>query len=276
MWNFKKNMVVDDVSIVPEQYRGLYVAGTGENAGKHVLVPSAQGLANDYDGVNTVLLDERNKSKNKNTEAAGFRTQLQRFSELAQEMGLTVEEGADLAERIKTHVTELTDQVKGGKEAKINLDNVNRDWTKRLTTAVDTEKGKTTRMQTSLERYLVGQAAAEALAKAGGSPDLLLPHVRSRVKVVQDGEDFIARVLDADGTSIRTGNNGQPMSVADLVAEMKTQPAFAPAFKSEAKGGSGKQPGEGRPAPKTNNNAGGEKSATQKIADGLAKRGLAQ
>ena len=272
MWNFKKNAVVDDVSVVPEQYRGLYVAGTGEHAGKHVLNPIAVALANDYDGVNTVLADERNKSKNKNTEAAGFRTQLTRFAELAQSLGLTVEEGADLAELLKGHVDGLNDQVKGGKEAKINLEKVNADWTKRMNTAVEGEKAKTTKMQSSLERYLVGQSATAALAAAQGSTELLLPHVRAHVKVVQDGEEFVARVVDGDG-SIRTGNNGQPMSVADLVAEMKTKPDFAPAFKSDKGGGSGKPAGEGRPALRQQTQQ-TEKTPAEKIAAGLAARGI--
>jgi hypothetical protein len=271
MWNFKKNAVVTDLESVPEQYRGLYVEGTGENAGKFVVSPVVVQLANDYDGVNTALADERNKSKNKNTEAATFRTQLTKFQELAQSLGLTVEEGADLAEILKGHVDGLSDQVKGGKEAKINLDKVNAEWTKKLGTAVDSEKGKTSKMQNSLERHLIGQAATAALASAGGSTELLLPHVRTSVKVVQDGEDFVARVVDGQG-DIRTNGAGQPMSVAELVAEMKTQASFAPAFKSEVKGGSGKQPGTERPALKLGQ--GEAKTANDKIAAGLAARGV--
>jgi hypothetical protein len=271
MWNFKKNAVVASLDLVPEQYKGLYVEGAGENVGKFVISPIALQLANDYDGVNNALADERNKSKNKNTEAATFRTQLAKFQELAQSLGLSIEEGADLAELLKGHVDGLNDQVKGGKEAKINLDKVNAEWTKKLGTAVDTEKGKTSKMQNSLERHLIGQAATAALAAANGSTDLLLPHVQKHVKVVQDGEEFVARVVDNVG-DIRTNGAGQPMSVADLVAEMKTQASFAPAFKSDTKGGSGKQPGNERSP--VNTRQGEAKTANDKIAAGLAARGV--
>lgn len=268
MWNFKKNAVVDDLNTVPEQYRGLYVPGTGENVNKFVLNPVAVQIANDYDGVNTALADERGKTKNLNNENAQRRQAVAKFAEIAQGMGITVEEGADLAELLKGHIDGLNDQVKGGKEAKINLDKVNGDWTKKLNTAVEQEQGKTKKMQTALERYLVGQAAVAALAAAGGATDLLLPHVRSRVRVVQDGDDFVAKVVD-DAGDIRTNGAGQQMSVNDLVAEMKTLPAFAPAFKSETKVGTGKQPAE-KTAPRRVE--GVEKTAAQKIEDGLAKR----
>lgn len=272
-WSFKTNGVVATLETVPEQYRGLYVEGTGEHAGKFVISPIALQLANDYDGINTVLADERNKSKNKNTEAQTFRTQLAKFGELAQALGLSIEDGADLAELLKGHVEGLNDQVKGGKEAKINLDKVNGEWTKKLTTAVGAEQAKTTKMQGSLERYLIGQAAAEALAKAGAtSTKLLEPHVRAHVKVVQDGDDFVARVVDPQG-DIRTNGAGQPMTVGDLVAEMKTQADFAAAFKSDTKGGGGKQPSTER-STTTTRQAGEVKTPNEKIAAGLAAMGV--
>lgn len=269
-FNFKTHAVVENLDGVPEQYRPLYTDGTGEHAGKKVLNPIVVPLATAYEGVNSSFGEERNKVKNLNTENAQRRQAVQAFSDLAQGLGVTVEGDTPLHEALKAFVDDLQGKVRGGQEAKINLDKVNAEWTRKMGAAVDGEKANTTKMRTALDRYLVGQAAVEALAKAGAtSTNLLLPHVRSQVKVVPDGEDFVVRVVDGAG-DIRMNGAGQPMSIADLVASMKSNAEFAPAFKSDAGGGSGKpaqqqqqQQRKAADAPKT---------STEKIEAGLAAR----
>ena len=53
---------------------------------------------------------------------------------------------------------------------------------------------------------------AVALAGAGANADLLMPHVLTQVKVVQDGEDYAAVVVDEAG-SVRTNNAMKNMTL---------------------------------------------------------------
>lgn len=89
------------------------------------------------------------------------------------------------------------------------------------------EAAKTLRGQ--LEMELVDGAAIKAVATAEGSPELLLPHVKARVRVVEEGGKFLVRVVDAAGNP-RVDGKGEYLSITDLVSEMRQNPIFAPCF----------------------------------------------
>lgn len=99
-----------------------------------------------------------------------------------------------------------------------------------------------------IQKLLVDNAATTAITEMGGSVRLLLPHVRQHIRVVEDdatGEP-VAQVIDSRGT-IRIGSSkGDPMSIAELVAEMKGSDEFAPAFRGAGASGSGTPPGGGQ------------------------------
>jgi len=86
------------------------------------------------------------------------------------------------------------------------------------------------------------QQATAAIAAAKGEVGLLLPHVLPQTKVKEnDSGEFVVEVVDASGAT-RFGAKGEPMTVAELVAEMKASETFARAFDGEGHSGSGKQP----------------------------------
>ena len=89
------------------------------------------------------------------------------------------------------------------------------------------EAAKTLRVQ--LERHLVDAAAATSIAAAEGSPELLLPHVKSKVKVIEENGEFVVRVVDAAGNP-RVNAKGEFLSMKDLVDEMRQNPIYAPCF----------------------------------------------
>lgn len=263
LFEFSKNMQVDKLDGVPEKYHGLYEDNPD---GGFRLKESAKGLAADYDGTTVALNEANSKTKSANDESAGRRVALKAFDDIKTAYGL---EGDDVAEAITGHITDLTGKVKGGEANKVNLDKVNGEWQKRLDESVEAGNAKESKMRGALDRYLVSQAATSALAKANGSVDLLLPHLIKDAKVAQDGEDFVARVVDAQG-EIRLNGSGGFMNFDERVAEMKTDASYAAAFKSEAdKGGTGTPPGgsQHKPAAKP-----GEKSANDKISEGLAAK----
>lgn len=90
----------------------------------------------------------------------------------------------------------------------------------------------------SLERRLIEADATAAIAAAKGVPELLLPHVRSRVRVIEEDGEFKVQVVDASGTQ-RVDGKGQPLSIADLVGEMRSDPIFGRAFDSSVANGGG-------------------------------------
>jgi hypothetical protein len=125
-------------------------------------------------------------------------------------------------------------------------------------------------MTTVLERHLIGDVSKSALVKAEGSEKLLMPVIRDRVKVVEDGEDYTVRVVDTEGSPRIDAKTGTFMTINALVEELKTDPEYAQAFKSTAVSGSGVRV----PTKQTQVRVAPDRSgmtATERIKAGLAK-----
>jgi hypothetical protein len=262
MFEFLKNMQVETLAAVPEKYHGLYE----ENPeGGFRVTEAAKGIVTDYAGTTTALAEATGKTKSANDESAARRIKLKAFEEFAKENGF---EGEDSLEAIKAGVTNLTGQIKGGEAAKVNLDKVTQDWQNRLKEVEESKSGEVSKMRGSLERYLIGQAGTEAIAKAKGSVDLLLPILSKHARVAQDGDDYVVRVVD-DGGENRLNGSGGFMTVSDLVTEMKADANFGRAFDSESPGGTGTPPGGGMRKPTESK---GDLAANEKITAGLNSR----
>ena len=94
-----------------------------------------------------------------------------------------------------------------------------------------------------LERHLVDAAAATALAAAEASPELLMPHVKAKVKVIEENGEFLVRVVDAAGNP-RVDGKGEFLSITELVSEMRQNPIYAPCFpKAQGSNAPGSLPG---------------------------------
>lgn len=106
--------------------------------------------------------------------------------------------------------------------------------------------GATTRAESYLGQVralLIDNVATAALAEHKGSVELLLPHVQrhTRLKETDDGK-FVVEVVDKDGNPRIGDSKGTPMTVGQLVAEMKASDAYGRAFEGTGASGSGKQP----------------------------------
>ena len=93
------------------------------------------------------------------------------------------------------------------------------------------------KMKATLESYLVDASATEAIATAKGVPQLLLPHVKASVKVVEEDGKYHVRVVDKDG-SPRMNSKGEYIGIKDLVAEMRESEIFMRAFDGDGTSGS--------------------------------------
>ena len=269
-FTFKENTTVADINGVPEKYRGLYVAGEGDNEGKFSLISAAAGIVADLLGNQETLLGVRNDKKKVTDENAERRLAVKAFEDFTQSVGLEIgDEG--MAAALKAHVDDLTAQIKGGKEIKINMEKVNAEADRRVATVTETKDGELAEMRAALSKHLISDAASRALAEHKGSIDLLLPHVLASCKMVRkDNGDYDVTVLDGQGDS-RLDSAGGFMGVSGLVAEMKTQEKFGRAFESEANQGSGTAPGSMNTSHARPGQGDAELSPTQKIALGLKK-----
>mgnify|MGYP003642068673 CR=1 FL=1 len=105
-----------------------------------------------------------------------------------------------------------------------------------LTSLQDEKAG----LMKQLEQNLVTSSATKAIAESEGSVDLLLPHVLQQTRMrMTDNGSFIAEVVDREGSPRIGDSQGNPMTIPQLVEEMKASDSFARAFNSSGATGSG-------------------------------------
>jgi len=245
---------VDTIEKVPTEFRGLYV----EKEGKHVVNDAFAGVAGAVMGLNKTLKTVREEA------AAAKKGQVD-LSPLA-EFG---SDPASIKAKFDERVAELV--AKGGDAAKA-VERVRAEMTAANKTAVDAANARTTALQNQLYGHLVTSEATSAIATAKGVAELLMPFVKERVKVTDDNGAFVVNVVDERGEIRYSGVTGQPMSIKELIAEMKADAKFGRLFESDQQqGGGGFKPGAGKA---TTPPAGKVLTANEKIAAGLKKQGL--
>ncbi|MCF8469066.1 MAG: hypothetical protein K9G33_16850 [Sneathiella sp.] len=193
---------VTDLTDVPEIYQSLYQPGEEGFTFDPVL---AEKL--DVSGLLSALEKERNGGQALEKELKAWRA-------------LGPDPETAWAEKEKALTTKFTDQFDAVLAAK------------------DEEIA---RLKESNADFLITSRASEALLSAGGSVDLLMPHIRNAVALVEDGGAIQVRILGTDG-SFRETSEGTPMTLPELVAEMRSSSVFARAFDPTGNRGSGMDP----------------------------------
>lgn len=256
-FDFAANQSVDAIDVVPEPFRGAYVERDGafHIADTHKpFTDLAAGLAKSL----KASREDVKRAKASNVDLAPLT-----------EFGATPTE---IAEKIKTQLADLNEKVSKGMKIdpeKLRLE-IKTGFDQQLTAKDQEIQG----MQATLHRHLVASEAVRAIAAAKGVPELLMPHINSQVKVLRDGQEYKVAVVDRDGDARISSVTGQPMSIVDLISEMKSNSVFGRAFESEAPAGGGARPAaQGRPQPARM--ATGELSPLQQIEAGL-NAGLAR
>lgn len=108
------------------------------------------------------------------------------------------------------------------------------------------EKENNNKLRGKLERYLVDAKATAAIAAAEGEPELLLPIVKRFMKVTEDPDtgEFSTSIVDDKGGA-RVNGKGDPLTVDELLTEMKSSEKLGRAFKASGSSGGGSAPGGG-------------------------------
>lgn len=253
---------VESLEKVPAQFRPLYATQAGED-GKFSIAEPYKGTAEAFVGLGRALKAERAAAKNRTTVDL---SPLQPF-------GSTVEE---IATGVTNKIRTLEEQLAQG--GKVDVEKIKQA----LAQAHQTETQKiTTRakaLESQLYEQLVETAATAELGRPGkprGSAELLMPIIRRSVKVTENDGKFAVSVVDGSGDLRYSGVTGQPLSIAELVDEMRTDARYARAFDSDAPSGGGAPP-TGSKAPVRVVQQHGDVSPTDLIRQGLAEGGLSR
>lgn len=245
---------VESLDAVPEQFRPLYA----EADGKYKLNDTHKGVAEAVVGLNRSLKASR-------AEAKAMKAAKVDLSELA-DFG---DDPATIAASVKAKIEELNGQLANGDKAKVNIDKIKEDLAKAHSKDLEKISKRSDALQGQLYGLLVENAATAAISELKGVPELLMPFVKTQVNVLEEDGEFRVFVVDAQGDRRYSGVTGQPMSIKELVAEMKANEKFGRLFESDQQqGGGGTNPNGSRRQVQQQK---GEMSATDKIKAGLAK-----
>ena len=248
-FKFPPNVVSLDT--VPDQFKGLY---TEDADGTYKLADFAVGAVEAIQGLNKALDASR-------TEAKELKSSRVDLSALA-EYGETPEE---IAESVQARMQEAA-----GK--KVDIDKIKSALQESHEKALTKEQARAAAYKSQLETVMVRDAAMQAITAEKGDPQLLMPHVRDRVRMVEtqapDGTpQFQVQVLGDDGEPAY-GNTGEPQTIKELVGGMKADKTYGRLFESEAPSGGGQRRNPTTPAGQPARGT----SANDKIANGLANR----
>jgi hypothetical protein len=222
--NFDFISEVISLDTVPEAYKPLYQPT--EDGTKFVLDPIiAKKL--DVSPLKNALASERK-----------LREEFQKKAKVA-----------DKLDSLGINPDELENYISGNKQGKKASEDEGEKIRKQIADQygkeIETYKNTNQKLTSRLQASVVEDVAIRALVEEKGSVDLLLPHIKSMVKVEFDEEyNPVVKVYDRDGQPL-VGRDGNYFTVKDLVKYLKTQDVFARAFEGEGRSGGGTPPRNG-------------------------------
>lgn len=223
-------LIVKDINTVDEAHRPLYVERDGEF---HL----------DVDGVDdhpSVVKLKQQQEAARRAERA-MKTQVEKWEKL----GKTDEEIAALIAAEEHNKQTALERAGEWDKLKEQMNKKHQDELKRWEGLTEAEKQNNIKLKNKLERYLIDAKATAAIAAAEGEPELLLPIVKRFMKVEEDenGEFFTSIVDDKGGA--RVNGKGDPLTIDELLVEMKSSEKLGRAFKASGSSGGGSSPGGG-------------------------------
>ncbi len=256
-FTFEGNHVLDTVDAVPENLRVFYTQN--EETKKWELVSSAEGKA-----AIAIITGHQSALKAARAENKTLKDRVVDLSPLGA-YGTTVEE-------IIAGVDKVVSDAKGavGQDVDRQVGKIKEDLATEYKKTGDASQKRIEALEKQLFTIMGTGAAKAVLKDVAVDVDLAMPFVTQQLKTVEENGEFGVRVVDGQGDVRFSGTTGAPMTVSELVANMRTNTKFAPLFKSETPQGGGAKPGATVTTPPKPGDA--EKSPTEKIAAGLAKK----
>lgn len=252
MWDFSQEVTSENVDTVPEQFRGFYVEGQGDDAGKFSIDKNVNALTEAIVGLNGSLANSRQEATKALADLKGWTALGEDPAKVKTAMDGTASElQTALAQNSSFDPEALTKEVEG-----------------RFTGQIEELTASQSQLKGALKHSLVNSAAMESLAKHKGTPALIMPHIQNAVRMVTDESgNYGVQVIDLNGQERFSATSGKRMTVDELVLEYKAHPELGMAFKSDLKGGDGGGQGGQRRA--IHGSDVGNLSSNDKIAMGL-------
>lgn len=223
-FDFEKNMAVENLSIVPDQFKPMYV----EKEGKFVIDSSDPKVKS---AIEAIL------GFNKALKAS--RAEVDTFKKKAVDLSILGEFG-NTPEEIKTSFEKKLLEL--SKDPKIDIEKIKADLTKGFIVEKDTLAKKAEALQNQLYNVLVENTAISAITELKGIPELIMPFVKSQVKALTEDGKFKVVVVDSDNNTRYSSVTGEPMTVKEFINEMKTTEKYGRLFESESRSGTGLKP----------------------------------
>jgi len=155
---------------------------------------------------NSIDFDEINELKDFHSAAK------QREEELKQEEAKKRGEWEALEEQLKEkHLSEI--------------EKIKTDFTSQLEEALNEKTSLVEEMQSSLDKHIKERDVVESIARAKGNLTLVKPHILPFIKVVNEDGEYVSRIVDGKG-EVRVRDDGDPMTIDDLISEIKSLPEF--------------------------------------------------
>lgn len=239
---------VDSIDKVPEQFRGIYQ----EDEGKFIVGDQFKGVVQSVTGLTQALTAARKNVKEVDLNVLS-------------EFGSTTEE---IKSNVTAKISELNDQLEKVNKTKPDLERIRQDMADAHSKELQKQQVRTEALQSQLYSLLVENAATNAILEAKGSLKLIMPVIKDKAKVVEEDGVSNVYVLDDKGAVRHSAVTGLPLTIKDLILEMKNDEQYGRAFDSEAKNGDGMKPGSGRQSVSPDKSG---LSSIDKIADALNK-----
>lgn len=210
---------------VPDGLADYY---TAREDGKFVLsVESVDGYAlEDVTALKNTLGKER-------TERKEYQRKLTAFGDL----------DPDAAQTAIARAAELESfdpKAEADKLASERFEAASKDLGKKHTAELAKREDRIKALSDTVDKIVRRQQAAEQLASAKGSVELLMPHILAHTRTVETDGRYDVEIVDDYG-NIKTSNSGANMSLAEYVAELKSNEAYGRAFDASSNKGSGKE-----------------------------------
>lgn len=218
MADFDFPEVTESLDVVPEAYRTFYKP-KGEGEG-FAIADGLKSLLDEKATLRKTIENERKMTKAERAKAKAW-----------EELGKAPDE-------IKELLTERERREAEKAEKDGNWETLKKQMLDQHLKELEKERKEKDTLLGALKQNLVNATAANAIATVGGIPQLLMPHIESHVKVVQEDGQYQVRVLDAKGEP-RINANGDFLTIKDLVEEMRNDQIFSRCFNGSGMSGSG-------------------------------------
>jgi hypothetical protein len=217
----KLKAIVNTIEEVEEPFRPLYVEEQkdGRATGRFKLDAEGVEFAEDVKGLKSALDNVRAERDEAKKAAAKLKdVNPEEYQRLLRENEQRIEREQAVQREAATKIEEA-ERAHAAEVAKLNA--------------------AITKLRASYHELFVETQATGAIIDEKGVPQLLMPHLRSRIRVKEERDGSLKlEVLKADGQPMLS-DKGEPGAPIDLVKELKLSDTFGRCFDGGGQGGAG-------------------------------------